>query len=110
MHVTIPAAAKDAKPQPKTGWTVSIERNGGRVTGLRWTGSLPADQFDSFGIMLVLDPAVTGAVYLPVVQRCGDTEKRWTQIPAEGAAWTSVPSPAPQLIVSPAMPEQHSNH
>jgi uncharacterized protein YcnI len=110
LHVTIPAAAKDAKPQPKPGWTVTVERDSGRVTGLRWTGLLPAEQFDSFGIMLVLDPAVTGTVYLPVVQRCGDTEKRWTQIPESGAAWTSVPSPAPRLIVSPAMPEQHSNH
>jgi uncharacterized protein YcnI len=110
VHVTIPVAAKDAKPQPKPGWTVIVERDGGRVTGLRWTGSMPAEQFDSFGIMLVLDPAVTGIVYLPVVQRCGETEKRWTQIPESGAAWTSVPSPAPRLIVSPAMPEQHSNH
>ena len=101
LQVTIPATVKDAKAQPKPGWTVTIDRDGGRVTGFRWQGNLPVDQFDEFGVMLVLDPKVSGVMYLPVVQRCGTTEKRWTQIPAPGAAWGSVPSPAPMLQVTP---------
>jgi uncharacterized protein YcnI len=110
LQVAIPAGVKDAKPQPKPGWTIAIDREGGRVTALRWTGSLPADEFDNFGIMLVLDPSASGPLYLPVIQRCGTTEKRWTQIPAAGAAWTSVPAPAPVLNVSPAHRMDHSGH
>ncbi len=110
LRVEIPAAARDAKPQPKPGWTVTIERDGGRVTALRWTGALPADQFDSFGVMLVLDPAAVGRVYLPAVQRCGAVEKRWTQLPAAGAAWTSVPMPAPMLVIAPAANAPHAGN
>jgi uncharacterized protein YcnI len=110
LHVEIPAAATDAKPQPKPGWRVEITRAGGRVTALRWTGLLPADQFESFGIMLKLDPAASGMVYLPVVQSCGEAQKRWTDIPPPGAAWTSVPSPAPVLTIAPAAADEHAGH
>lgn len=82
-----------------------------RVTAITWIGDLPADQFDQFGVMMRL-PAETGALYFPVVQTCASGEQRWDQIPAAGAAWNSVPRPAPVLTLSAPTPSEdgHAHH
>ena len=107
VRVEIPDGVNIVRPQPKPGWTLTIEHaplatpirtEGGyalteRVTPITWSGELPADQFDMFGIMMRL-PDRGGPLYFPVVQTCAEGEQRWTDIPAEGAAWNSVPHPA----------------
>lgn len=125
IRVEIPEGVNIARPQPKLGWTLHIERaplaapirsEGGhlitqRVTAITWTGELPADQFDVFGIMMRL-PDRAGPLYFPVTQTCASGEQRWTEIPPEGAAWHSVPHPAPvvTLIAPQAAEESHDHH
>ena len=109
IRIEIPKAVASAKPQPKAGWTTTTETEkldtplkteGGMVTtrvkAITWQGSLAADQFDQFGVMMKL-PAQFTPLYFPTVQTCEKGERRWTKIPGEGKAWNSVPSPAPML-------------
>jgi hypothetical protein len=134
VRVEIPAGVTSARPQPKTGWTVKIEREplaepvkgeGGqvirdRVKAITWSGNLPDDMFENFGLMLKL-PAVAGPLYLPTVQTCKVGANRWTDIPAPGAAWNSVANPAPVLTLgapagepaaptAPAAEDPHAHH
>ena len=115
LRVEIPATVVSAKPQPKPGWTVAIERTplatpirgeGGaeireRVSAITWTGMLDIDSFDQFGIMMKL-PATAGPLYFPTTQRCTSGSAAWTTIPAPGQPWHSVEHPAPVLDVQAA--------
>jgi len=119
IRVEIPAAITIARPQPKPGWTLDVETQplsepvrgeGGdlitrRVSAIIWTGNLPADQFDTFGLMLKL-PANPGPLFFPTKQLCERGENDWTGIPASPAAWHATPMPAPMLIVD----EDHGMH
>ena len=109
LRVELPSSVTVAKPQPKPGWTLSVERaplatpviSEGkpvreRVVAVTWTGRLADDEFDQFGVMVKL-PAAVGPLYFPTIQRCERGETRWTTIPAPGQAWHSVPHPAPVL-------------
>ena len=123
LRIEVPAEMASARPQPKPGWTLEIERarlpapvagEGGRllterVVRITWRGRLEDDQFDTFGLLLKL-PAGSGPLYLPTVQRCDRDETRWTETPAPGAAWNSVPHPAPVLTLSPAAPAEAPGH
>ena len=115
VRVEIPPSITGAKPQPKPGWTIKIEKmalatpikgEGGdvrdRVSAITWTGRLEADEFDQFGLLLKL-PAQPGLLYFPTVQRCETGENDWTMIPAAGQPWHSVKSPAPVLDVRAGM-------
>ena len=111
LRVEIPEEVTGAKPEPKAGWSLQVEtaplakpdRPGGkvsvRVVAVTWRGRLDAHQADRFGLLVKL-PARPGLLYFPTVQTCERGENRWTQIPAPGAAWTSVPRPAPVLNLS----------
>jgi uncharacterized protein YcnI len=110
VRVEIPENVLIARPQPKPGWTLEIERaplatpiqgEAGamiteRIIAIIWRGDLPADQFDQFGIMMKL-PSAPGPLYFPVTQTCAQGENSWTDIPPPGAAWHSVPRPAAVL-------------
>ncbi len=113
LRVEIPAGVNDAKPQPKPGWTLQIEREplaspvkgeGGetvatRAKAITWRGRLPADEFDEFGLAARL-PGEPGVLIFPVVQTCEQGEARWTEPPA--APGQPRPShPAPTLTVMP---------
>lgn len=115
VRVEIPASIITARPQPKPGWTLTIEHQplakavtgeGGamitqRVSAVTWTGRLDAEQFDQFALMMKL-PDQAGDLYFPTTQRCEAGQNDWTMIPAMGQPWHSVPRPAPVLHVMPA--------
>ncbi|WP_174284573.1 YcnI family protein [Sphingomonas bacterium] len=116
IRVEIPVGVTVARPQPKPGWTLSIEKaplpapvrseDGEvreRVAAITWSGRLDPDQFDQFGIMLKL-PAAPGPLYFPTLQQCATGRNAWTMIPAAGQPWHSVKSPAPVLEITPATP------
>lgn len=124
IRVEIPEGVSIARPQPKPGWSLEIERTalatpiraeGGhqiteRVSAITWRGELPADQFDQFGIMMRL-PEQSGIIYFPVVQSCANGATAWSQIPPPGAAWGSVPHPAPVLsLQTPPTQDDHTQH
>lgn len=122
IRVEIPADVVSARPQPKPGWTLAVEHKplatpirgeGGaliteRVSAITWTGRLPADQFDQFGIMMKL-PATPGALYFPTVQRCTSGSNDWVNLPATPEAWHATKDPAPILTLTPPA-EHHMPH
>jgi hypothetical protein len=122
IRVEIPDGVNLARPQPKPGWTITVERaplpasipsEGGaiteRVTAITWSGELPADQFDQFGLLVRL-PNHAGPLYFPVTQTCAEGVQRWSEIPAPGAAWHSVSRPAPVLNLVNPNAANHGQH
>lgn len=119
IRVEIPAGVLSARPQPKPGWTLAVEHaplpkpiqgEGGttitqRVAAITWTGRLPADQFDQFGIMMKL-PGAPGALYFPTTQRCTSGSNAWVNLPASPEAWHATKNPAPMLMLTAA----HGDH
>ena len=114
LRVEIPQSITVAKPQPKPGWTIDIEREplttpvkgeGGkmltqRVKAITWRGGpLPDEDWDQFGVMAKL-PDAPGKLYFPVIQTCQTGEDRWTEVPAPGET-TRLAHPAPVLTVTP---------
>ncbi len=125
IRVTIPDGIVIARPQPKPGWTIELEREplatpvaseGGditeRVTAITWRGELADEFFEQFGLMLKL-PETAGPLYVPVLQTCAEGSRSWTDIAPEGQPWASVPNPAPVIhlqggpAVAPAAEHQH---
>jgi uncharacterized protein YcnI len=125
IRIEMPEGVVMAKPQPKPGWTVSVDKTplpkpvpgeGGamlteRVTAITWRGRLGPDEFDQFGIMMKL-PQAEGSLYFPTMQTCEAGGQRWTDIPAAGQAWHDVPHPAPvlQLVPIHAMSDMANMH
>lgn len=113
IRVELPSGVIVARPQPKSGWTLKIERQplatpvrgegGGaiteRVSAITWTGRLPADQFDQFGLMMKL-PEIAGPLYFPTTQRCEVGVNAWTALPASPEQWHATPTPAPMLMLT----------
>ena len=107
LRIELPAGIIIARPQPKPGWTVSVEHaplaapakgEGGRpaterVSALVWRGGpLPDTQWDQFGFMAKL-PATAGKLYFPTVQTCESGEERWTETAAAPGQHLSHPAP-----------------
>ena len=97
LRIEIPSEMASARPQPKSGWTLEIERRDGRVAAITWRGVLPADQFDEFAVLFKL-PDQAATLYFPTVQSCGAEQSQWTEIPAPGERASH---PAPALVVTP---------
>jgi uncharacterized protein YcnI len=93
---TEPRAAAEASLAPDA----SSEADHPEVAVVRWSGGpLPDDQYLDFQ-MLAVFPETPGAVlYFPVVQRCGDEESAWIEIPAEGQDPEGLDSPAPSVTI-----------
>lgn len=123
LRIEIPDAVLSAKPQPKPGWVLEIERKPlpepmtaedgtvltERVAAVTWTGRLPADQFDQFGLMLRL-PEHAGPLYFPTRQTCEQGVTAWTGIPPSPEQWHDLPHPAPMLVLrSPDAMEHHAH-
>jgi uncharacterized protein YcnI len=110
LRIEMPAGLGSARPQPKPGWTLSIEhRADGAVTAVVWEGRLPGDQFDEFAVLVRL-PATPGVASFPAVQSCGAETERWTEIPA-GDAEAHMPShPAPSVRLTAAAPDSGHHH
>ncbi len=117
IEIRIPEGVTGIKPKWMAGWTAQTEPRAAaeasvapgassapsdhpEVGVVRWTGGpLPDDQYLDFQ-MLAVFPATPGAeLYFPVVQRCGDAESAWIEIPAEGQDPDELDSPAPSVTV-----------
>jgi uncharacterized protein YcnI len=121
LRIDIPADVLDAKPQPKPGWSLKVERAGGpsdgdeqgRVIAITWFGGpLDDTQWDEFGIAARL-PKRSGVVAFPAIQTCQQGEARWTDVPTPGQSG-HLAHPAPTVTLSPpgggmdmAMPMTH---
>jgi uncharacterized protein YcnI len=121
--VRIPEGVQGAKPMPKPGWTIAVERaklaqpresHGLRVTEdvaqIRWSGgTLPNDQYDEFNLVATL-PARAGTLYWQVSQVCNQGRSDWREIPAAGQDAKALESPALRMEVLPAAPAAHAHH
>jgi uncharacterized protein YcnI len=105
LRVEIPDGVASARPQPKTGWTIDVEKDGDRATAVTWTGRLPDDQFDDFALLMKL-PAQAGALVFPVIQSCEKGESQWTEIPDPERPGEKLTRPAPTVRLIPAAAEQ----
>jgi uncharacterized protein YcnI len=127
FRVEIPDGIDIARPQPKPGWTLEIERDSlpapvqteygeitERVSAVTWRGLLPADQFDTFSLLMKL-PNRAGAIHFRALQMCEQGGRAWVEIPASGQDRHDLESPAPVLLVRrPAAPAPqaapHAHH
>ncbi len=121
VRIEVPEGILSAKPQPKAGWRISINREKlaepvqgkyglitERVASVTWEGGpLADDMFDQFGLMLKL-PDEAGTLYFPTVQSCPNGgENAWVNIPEKGTPWHDTKDPAPMLHLHPAAHRGH---
>lgn len=116
ITVTVPKEILIIKPQVKPGWKIDIVKHKldkpvkgphGEITEvtdkISWTGDLPDDYFDEFGLNMKL-PEGTKTIYLPTLQECTKGSRDWKDIPMEGMEHMhhdDKSSPAPAIKVTP---------
>lgn len=127
ISVAIPAGVRGARPQPKPGWTLEVQRDTlaqpttrhGRtitedVVRITWTARTPDDylpntHYDEFVLVGQL-PDKDGAMYWPVTQVCAEGRNEWTEIPRPGQKLSDLKSPAALLDILPGAGASGHNH
>ena len=114
LRIEIPAGVATARPQPKPGWTLRIERPPGQadaVSAITWRGALPPDQFEEFVVLTKLPPGDGSPLPFPATQSCGTTQVRWVEVTRPGAARSEHPAPTVTLVPAAPPPEgAHEHH
>lgn len=103
LRVELPKAVTAIEPQPKPGWTPSVETlaDGGRA--VTWRGGAPLTKADSFAVRVRL-PGQGARVAFVAVQSCGETTVRWDEpVPADGPK-PRRPTPLVTLVAGPPAP------
>ena len=118
IAVDIPAGMRGARPMPKPGWTLDVQReklaqpytSHGRsitddVVRVTWTAKTPEDMlpnahYDEF-VLVATTPEKAGPVYWPVRQVCAEGRNDWTEVPKPGQKLHDLKSPAALLEVLP---------
>jgi uncharacterized protein YcnI len=106
VSVLIPAGVTGAKPMPKPGWALDVQRTAGNVARVTWTARaadymLPNDQYDEF-VLVARTPKEPGTVYWPVHQVCENGRTDWVEVPRDGRKLSDLKSPAAALEILPA--------
>ena len=117
--VDVPAGMRGARPMPKPGWALDVQRDKlaqpynshGRsvtedVVRVTWTARTPQDMlqsahYDEF-VLVAQAPDQAGTVYWPVRQVCVEGANDWTEVPAPGQKLSDLKSPAAALEILPA--------
>jgi uncharacterized protein YcnI len=126
VGVTLPVGVIEARPMPKPGWSLEIQREklaqpvardgrtiAERVARITWTArtagdALPSDQYDEFVLMAQL-PNVRGALAWPVAQVCDTGRIDWAEVPRPGQLPRDIKNPAPVLELLPASRSGHKH-
>lgn len=111
VRIEIPQGVSAARPQPKPGWRLDVQRSpDGAVNAIVWTGRLAADEFDEFLILTRLPPA-PGPLAFPAIQACDGAEARWVEIAPPGAPRPAKPAPVVNLRPGASPPQAgHDRH
>ncbi|MCA0212050.1 MAG: YcnI family protein [Proteobacteria bacterium] len=127
IAVDIPTGVRGARPMPKPGWTLEVQRatlatpytSHGRtiaedVVRITWTARTPDDylpntHYDEFVLVGQL-PDKDGAMYWPVTQVCAQGRNEWTEIPQPGQKLSDLKSPAALLDILPGAGASGHNH
>jgi uncharacterized protein YcnI len=92
VEVHFPAGLHVTAVEQKPGWQAEAIRDaGGNLTGVRWIGNLPPEQFTEFGLLAVNPPG--GQLAFTAIQAFADG----TKIEWSGAAGTKTPAPRVRL-------------
>ena len=118
IAVDIPAGMRGARPMPKPGWTLDVQReklaqpytSHGRsitedVVRVTWTAKTPDDMlqsahYDEF-VLVAQAPEQAGTVYWPVRQVCAEGKNDWTEVPKAGQKLSDLKSRAAALEILP---------
>ncbi|WP_287878935.1 YcnI family protein [Aquitalea sp.] len=113
ISVELPEGAQLARPMPKAGWQVKLEKSAVKpfdyygtlmkedVSRISWSGgNLPADFYDEFTFQVRI-AAQPGKLFFKVKQQCAQGSTNWVEIPAAGQDAHSLKSPAAVLQVTP---------
>lgn len=121
--VRIPSGVQGAKPMPKAGWQLVVDKqpldqpynsHGKTVredtASVRWSGGpLPDAFYDEFIISAKL-PERSGKLYWQVTQICEQGRIDWIETPAEGHSLSEYKTPAALLELTPkADPSAHQH-
>lgn len=115
VRVRIPEGVIGVKPQPKSGWELTVrheklekpivESHGRTITEVvaevTWSGKLLDENFEQFGIHMKLPDRPGDTLYFPTVQECEKGAHRWIEIPAAGKTRGDYKEPAPFLKLLP---------
>lgn len=117
IAVELPEGVYAARPMPKPGWRLTIERRRlaeavrsphgheveEEVARITWEGGpLPDEQYEEFVLMLQVPNQPGGTLALPVLQSCeGGRTEHWTERPAAGRPAHDLARPAPALRLLP---------
>src|SRR3954454_12136655 len=84
-----PASLRVTAVEQKPGWQAEAFRDAsGNLTGVRWVGNLPPEEFTEFGLLGV-NPAAAGELAFTAIQAFADgTKLEWS-----GAAGSKTPAP-----------------
>lgn len=110
--VDVPAGMRGARPMPKAGWTLDVQR-GKPVAGaaaedvvrITWTAKTEQDMlssahYDEF-VLVATAPQQAGTLYWPVRQICAEGRSDWVEIPQAGQPLSALKSPAAALEILP---------
>jgi periplasmic copper chaperone A len=106
LIVDIPAAMQAARPMPKPGWRIDVEKTGDKVIRVTWTAKTPEDKlpdgfYDEF-VLVARAPAEPGRVYWPVGQVCDEGRADWVEVPGPEQKLSDLKAPAALLEITPA--------
>lgn len=127
VEVDIPTGMRGARPMPKPGWTLEVQRaklaqpytSHGRsitddVVRITWTAKTAEDMlqsthYDEF-VLVATTPDKAGPVYWPVRQICTEGQNNWTDVPQPGQKLSDLKSPAAALEILPGAGTGAHNH
>ena len=127
IAVDIPAGMRGARPLPKPGWALDVQReklaqpytSHGRsitedVVRITWTAKTPDDMlqsahYDEF-VLVAQAPEQAGTVYWPVRQACVEGRNDWVDVPKAGQKLSDLKSPAAALEILPTGGGGAHNH
>ena len=94
VEFRFPAGLRVTAVEQKPGWSAEAIRDAsGNLTGVRWVGNLPPEQFTEFGLLGV-NPANGGELVFTAIQAFADG----TRIEWSGAAGSKTPAPRVRLV------------
>lgn len=113
LIVHLPEGVVGAKPMPKAGWALEIQRSplatpyvshgktiSDAPTSIRWSGGkLPDAYYDEFVLVARL-PETPGPLFWKVSQICEEGRIDWVDIPAEGKKLSDYATPAAKLEIT----------
>src|SRR3982750_1144201 len=89
-----PAGLRVTAVEQKPGWQAEAFRDAsGNLTGVRWIGNLPPEEFTEFGLLGVNPPAGGGAAFTAIQAFADGTKLEWS-----GAAGSKTPAARVKLV------------